>query len=101
MNVRFHRRSSTAGLMRRLAAAAKSAPAAAGDAWADDARRRVRVDTGNTRSTITAANGKVSAGGAARWLEYGTRSQPAYPFIRPGRSVAAKAVIGGLKGVFR
>lgn len=50
---------------------------------AEEARLRVRVKTGETRDSIQVTDEGVEAGGAAPFLEFGTRKMPAYPFLGP------------------
>lgn len=101
MRIRTERESGTDALIRSLRAAAVQGERKAAERWASDARRRVRVDTGATKTSITAVGGVVSAGGASRWLEFGTRSQAAHPFLRPARSAAVQPLMSTMRGVFR
>lgn len=60
------------------------------EAIAERARELVRVDTGETKSSITTdvpgEPDAVGAGGAGLFLEYGTVNMPAYPFLGPATS---------------
>lgn len=71
----------------------------AAEAGAEDARRRVPVDTGRLRDSIKVAR---TANGArygsdvdyALFVEFGTVDTPAQPFLRPGLDDVAKALKG-------
>lgn len=54
----------------------------------DSAQQNVRVATGETRDSgqivqVDEVTYKVVFGGAAIWLEFGTATRPAYPFLAP------------------
>lgn len=64
--------------------AANAARDALGEEVATGARREVAVDTGETRDSISYADGSVTATSeAAFYLEYGTSDTDAQPFMRP------------------
>lgn len=60
------------------------------EAIAERARELVRVDTGETRDSITTdvpgEQDVVGVAGAGLFLEYGTVNMPAYPFLGPATS---------------
>lgn len=82
-------------LLARLAKAAVVGEAAQrattdvlGEQVAERMRATVAVDTGETRDTIEYADGVVSVGGAAQFLEYGTSQMDSQPFVRPAADTA-------------
>lgn len=67
---------------------------------AEEARRRVRVKTGETRDSIEVTDDGVEAGSAAPFLEFGTRHMPAYPFLGPAVEVAKAGIMEAFSGLF-
>lgn len=67
---------------------------------AEEARRRVRVKTGETRDSIEVTDEGVEVGGAAPFLEYGTRKMPAYPFLGPAVEASKLEIEGAFAGLF-
>lgn len=87
-----------------------SAVLAGGGVVRKDARRRAPVATGNLRKQIRTRRSKLSTvynvtyfvgvGGKAfywRFIEFGTKDQPAHPFLRPAFEENKKAAIEAIK----
>jgi len=67
---------------------------------AEHARENVAVLTGETRDSITEQEDGVSVGGAALYLEFGTRKMAAQPFLIQGVDEAEDVTIEFLSGIF-
>jgi HK97 gp10 family phage protein len=67
---------------------------------AEEARRRVAVDTGATRDSIEITDEGVEVGGAAIFLEHGTRNMAAEPFLGPACEAAKADVEIAFRGLF-
>ncbi len=80
----------------KMNAEAKEVKARALERIAEEARLRVRVDSGATQESIQVLDDTVDAGEAALFLEYGTVKMAAYPFLGP----AADAVQRSFKDEF-
>jgi hypothetical protein len=67
---------------------------------ADHARENVAVLTGETRDSITETDEGVIVGGAALYLEFGTRKMAAQPFLIQGVDEADDVAIEFLSAIF-
>jgi hypothetical protein len=67
---------------------------------AEEARSRVRVDTGATQASIEVQGDTVQAGEAALFLEYGTVNMPAYPFLGPAATAVQASFAAEFAAMF-